>query len=80
MKKTMIGIALLISSVISYVGIIISAAICGSQLTQWSTDLGKTGTALIENIILLIPFIISVIIFVIGLVILYHEYHAKADN
>lgn len=77
MKKTLIGIALLISSTLAYVGISISATIYGSQLTEWSTDKGKIGTALTENALLFIPFIITTVMFVLGIAILFNEYNSK---
>ena len=80
MKKTLIGIALLISSTLAYVGISISATICGSQLTEWITDKGKVGTALTENALFSIPCIISTIMFVMGIAILFSEYYSKIDK
>lgn len=80
LKKTLIWIALLISSTLAYIGISISSAICGSQLTEWMTDKGKVGTALTENAILLIPCIITTIMFALGIVILYIEYYSKTDK
>jgi|GEM_PF-3818316 hypothetical protein len=80
MKKTLIGIALLISSLLAYIGVSISAAIYGSQLTEWSTDKGKIGTALTENALLLFPCIISAIMFIFGIVILYKMYYLKPDQ
>ena len=77
MKKTLIGIALLITSAIAYVGISISAAIYGSQLTEWQPNIGKIGTALSDNLILSIPFIIVTIMFILGVMILKKEYFSK---
>jgi hypothetical protein len=80
LKKTLIGIALLISSTLAYIGILISATIYGSQLTHWITDQGKIGTALTENALLLFPCIVSTIMFVIGISILFSEYYSKTDK
>ena len=80
MKKTVIGITFLISSTLAYVGILISATIYGSQLTEWITDKGKVGTALTENALFSIPCIISTIMFVMGIAILFSEYYSKIDK
>jgi len=80
MKKTLIGIALLISSTLAYVGISISASICGTQVSEWSTYIEKTGTALTENALLSIPCIITTIMFVKGIAILLSEYYSKTDK
>ena len=80
MKRTIIGIALLITSALAYVGIAISVAIYGSQLTEWMTDKGKVGTALTENAIFSIPCFVAAIMFAIGVVILFVEYFSKTDN
>ncbi len=74
MKKIIIGIVLLISSILIYIGISISAAICGAQLTEWNGSRGKIGTALMDNKILYIPGVIAVIMFIFGIYILYKEY------
>ena len=79
-KKTLIGIALLISSTLVYIGVSISASIYGSQLTSWITSMGKIGTALTENAILLVPCIIATIMFILGLAILLSEYYSKSDK
>ncbi len=78
--RTLIGITLLISSALAYVGISISAIIYASQLTEWSTDKGKIGTALTENALLLIPCIITSIMFVVGIAILFSQYFSKTDK
>ncbi len=79
-RKTLIGIALLISSTLAYVGISISATIYGLYSTEWITDQGKIGTALTENALLFIPFIITTIMFVMSLAILFHEYYSRTDK
>ncbi len=78
--RTLIGISLLISSALVYIGISISATIYGSSLTEWSTDKGKIGTALTENALLLIPCIITSIMFVIAIAILFSQYYSKTNK
>lgn len=78
-KKTLIGIALLFCSTLSYIGILISATMYGLQLTEWSSDKGKIGTAITENAFLLIPCYITTILFVMGIAILFSEYYSKTE-
>jgi hypothetical protein len=73
-KNIIIGIAILISSILLYIGVTISTVIYASQLTEWYTDKGKIGTALTENSLLLIPFIISTVMFTLGVALLLREY------
>ena len=73
-KGTVIGIVLLISSSLLYIGVSISTAIYASQLTEWYTYKGKIGTALTESALLLIPCIISIVMFIVGIAILFYEY------
>jgi hypothetical protein len=73
-KNLIIGIALLLSSILLYIGVAISTVIYASQLTEWFTSKGKIGTALTENGLLLIPFIISTVMFILGIAILLREY------
>lgn len=73
-KNIIIGIAVLISSILLYIGVTISTVIYASQLTEWYTDKGKIGTALTENGLLLMPFIISIVMFILGVAILLREY------
>ncbi len=80
MKKTLIGIALLITSAIAYVGISISAAIYSSHLTEWQSNIGKIGTALSDNVLLSIPLIIVTIMFILGVIILKREYFSKIEK
>ena len=80
MKRTLIGITLLISSTFTYIGIIFCAAICGSQLIEMPNFIGVIERVLIENYLLLIPCIISAIIFVLGVIILLTQYYAKTEN
>lgn len=80
LKRTLIGIALLVTSVMAYIGISISTIIYASQLTQWHTDKGRIGTALTENALLFIPCFITAIMFVFGIVILFSQYYSKTDK
>lgn len=79
-KNIIIGIAILISSILLYIGVAISTVIYASQLTEWFTSKGKIGTALTENGLLLIPFMISTVMFIFGITILLREYTRKPYN
>jgi hypothetical protein len=73
-KNILIGVALLISSILLYIGIAIPTVIYASQLTEWYSDKGKIGTALTENGLLLLPCITSIAMFILSLIILIREY------
>lgn len=73
MKRVIIGTSLLISSSIVIAGITISAAIRAVEITEWDTYQGKIWTAIIENK-LLMPFLFSTGLFMIGLIILIKEF------
>lgn len=73
MKKTFIGIALLISATLTDIGITISASLLATGLTEWDTLSGKLWTAIIENK-LLFPFVLSKTFFVLAIIILIKEY------
>lgn len=79
-KNIIIGIAILISSILLYIGVTISTVIYASQLTEWYTSKGKIGTALTENGLLLMPFIISTVMFILGIAILLREYTRNPYN
>jgi hypothetical protein len=72
--NVIIGIAILISSILLYIGVVISTVIYASQLTEWITTKGKIGTALTENSLLLLPCIASIAMFILSIVILLREY------
>jgi predicted tellurium resistance membrane protein TerC len=74
MKRTIIGIALLLSATLTDIGILISASILATGLIEWHST--KLWTAITENQLLL-PFILSLILFIIALTILYKEYYDK---
>ena len=76
MKKTIIGIALMISATLADIGILISASILGADLMEWETNAGKMWSALVENS-LLFPFVLAKIVWVLAIVILSKEYFKK---
>ncbi len=73
MKRTIIGIALLISATLTDIGILISASVLGIGLTEWDSESGKMWSALVDNGMLL-PFILAKIIWVVSIIILLREY------
>lgn len=79
MKRVIIGTSLLISSSIVIAGITISAAIRAVEITEWYTYQGKIWTAIIKNK-LLMPFLFSTGIFMIGLIILIKEFFNKNEK
>ncbi|MBS5081819.1 hypothetical protein [uncultured Robinsoniella sp.] len=79
MKRVIIGTSLLISSSIVIAGITISAAIRAVEITEWYTYQGKIWTAIIENK-LLMPFLFSTGLFMIGLIILIKEFFNKNEK
>lgn len=79
MKRVIIGTSLLISSSIVIAGITISAAIRAVEITEWFTYQGKIWTAIIENK-LLMPFLFSTGLFMIGLIILIKEFFNKNEK
>lgn len=79
MKRVIIGTSLLISSSIVIAGITISAAIRAVEITEWDIYQGKIWTAIIENK-LLMPFLFSTGLFMIGLIILIKEFFNKNEK
>lgn len=79
MKKTLIGIALLITAALADIGVYISASILGSGLTDYYVDYGQFWTALSENGLFFL-FVINKILFIIAIVILFKEYFNKEEN
>lgn len=79
MKKVIVGASLLISSSIVNAGITISAAIRAADLTEWYTYQGKIWTAIIENK-LLMPFLFSTGLFILGFIILIKEFFHKNEG
>jgi hypothetical protein len=76
MKKTIIGIVLLLSSTFIYLGLTITAAFLAANITSWDPDFGKYGTAVGEYG-LVFPFIIAYIMLAASIVILAREYFDK---
>lgn len=79
MKRVIIGTSLLISTSIVIAGITISAAIRAAEITEWYTYQGKIWTAIIENK-LLMPFLFSTGLFMIGLMIVIKEFFNKNEK
>lgn len=79
MKRVIIGTSFLISSSIVIAGITISAAIRAVEITEWDTYQGKIWTAIIDNK-LLMPFLFSTGLFMIGLIILIKEFFNKNEK
>lgn len=85
MKKTMIGLGLMLSGVIITMSIIIASAICLPSITEWSGSklwyaifgANLYGNEVNQSLLLGAPFVIGVILSVIGLVILAIEYFKK---
>lgn len=80
MRRTIIGIALLISATLTDIGILISASLLGARLTEWNSKSGRMWTALVDNG-MLFPFILAKILWVISIIILIREYvNGKNEN
>lgn len=75
-----IGITFLISSSLIFFGVSITTVLNASDLTEWYTSKGRFGTALTESIFLLIPFIMSILLFILGVTILLREYTFRRSN
>ena len=78
MKRTLIGIVLLLSATFTEIGILLSASMMSMDLTEWNGTIGKMWTAVIENG-LLVPFILTTITWVIAIIILGKEYFKKEE-
>lgn len=82
MKKTVIGGILLLSGIITTIGIILAAAIYAPSITSWSGSklwfaifgAKRYGNEVIQSLFLGAPFIIGIILAIIGLIILGIEY------
>jgi len=85
MKKTAIGGILMLSGILTTIGIILAAAIYAPSITSWSGSklwfaifgARKYGTEVINSLFLGTPFIIGIILSIIGLTILGKEYFGK---
>ncbi|MDF2673786.1 MAG: hypothetical protein K0R09_2051 [Clostridiales bacterium] len=87
MKKTIIGSVFMLSGVIITISIIIAGASYASSITSWSGSklwyiifgAQRYGNEAVQSLYLGVPFIIGIILSIIGLVILYKEYYNKED-
>ena len=75
MKRTIIGVALLISATLADIGITLSASI----LSEGNAGSGKFWAAITANGFLL-PFILTKLLFILAFVILIREYFKKSKN
>ena len=82
MKKTVIGGIIMLSGVLTTISIILTAAIYAPSITSWSGSklwfaifgAKKYGNEVIQSLFLGTPFIIGIILAIIGLIILGKEY------
>ena len=82
MKKTVIGGIIMLSGVLTTLCIILSAAIYTPNITSWSGSklwfaifgAKKYGNEVIQSLFLGTPFVIGIILAIIGLIILGKEY------
>lgn len=78
MKKVVIGGILMLSGVLTVMGIIISAAIYATSITEWSGSklwyaifgAKQYGSEVVQSLFLGVPFIIGMALAVTGLIIL----------
>ena len=85
MKKTIIGGIIMLSGILSTLSIILVAAIYAPSITSWSGSklwfaifgAKKYGNEVIQSLFLGTPFVIGVILVIIGLIILVKEYFNK---
>ena len=82
MKKTIIGGIIMLSGILSTLSIILVAAIYAPSITSWSGSklwfaifgAKKYGNEVIQSLFLGTPFVIGIILAIIGLIILGKEY------
>lgn len=82
MKKTIIGSVLMLSGVLIITGIIIAASLYVPSLTSWSGSklwfaifgAKQYGNEAVQSLFLGVPFIVGLILFAAGLIILIKEY------
>jgi len=85
MKKTIIGGIFMLSGVLTSLCIIMAAAFYSTSITSWSgTKLWfvifgsqQYGNETVQSLFLGFPFVIGILLFVIGLIILGKEYYSK---
>ena len=75
MKRTVIGVALLVCATLTDIGIMLSASI----LAYKATGAEKFWTALTENGFLL-PFVLAKILFILAVAVLLREYFSKSTK
>lgn len=87
MKRTIIGSVLLISGLLITLSLIITATVYVPKITEWrgsklwfaifgASDLGSTAQSLTVGV----PFMIGLLLFIVGLLILIIEYFNKNNN
>ncbi len=79
MKKLIIGCTLMLSAVILYSSIHLSAVIYMPSINGWGTPPGRFGTALIETEGI-VPTYISMIMGTMGSLIIAYEFYKEAIN
>jgi len=85
LKRTIIGGIIMISGVLTTLSLIISAAIYVPSITEWSGSklwfaifgAKKYGNEVVQSLFLGVPFVIGLILTVIGFIILLKEYHSN---
>jgi hypothetical protein len=85
MKKTIIGSTIMLSGVIITIGIIITAGLYVPNITAWSGSklwyaifgVRQYGSEVVQSLFLGGPFVIGIILTIIGLIILAVEYFNK---
>jgi hypothetical protein len=87
MKRTIIGSVLLISGLLITLSLIITATLYVPKITEWrgsklwfaifgASDLGST----VQSLTVGVPFMIGLLLFIVGLLILIIEYFNKNSN
>ncbi|WP_353097101.1 hypothetical protein [Tissierella praeacuta] len=87
MKKTIIGSVILLSGVIIDMTLIMAAAFYTPSMTAWSGlklwyaifGAKKYGNGVVESLFLGVPFVIGIMLIIIGLIILSVEYYNKEN-
>jgi hypothetical protein len=82
MKRTIIGGTIMLSGVLTILSVIIAAAICVPSITSWRGSklwfaifgAKQYGNEAVQSLFLGVPFIIGLVLAIIGLIILVREY------
>lgn len=85
MKKTIIGGIIMLSGVLTTLSMIITAAIYVPNITTWSGSklwyaifgAKQYGSEVVQSLFLGVPFVLGLVLTVIGLIILVKEYFSK---